>query len=162
MKRIIISIIIAVAVAPRLVPAQSIDATIDATQIRPPITKYMYGQFLEHLGNIINTDIWAEMLDDRKFYNTATSRIPVQAAGAPRGRGFLRRWTPIGLRADERDGIMKVMLGEQQVGKLNMRDKPSKLACHAEPAVATLPTARHGTRKSVTHVPEQPSPMSRV
>jgi hypothetical protein len=129
MKRIYILIVLALVSTPRILCAQSINATIDAAQIRPPITKYMYGQFL---GNIINTGIWAEMLDDRKFYYAVTSRVPVQAAGAPRGRGFLRRWTPIGLRADERDGIMKVMLGEQQVGELNMRDKLSKLACRAE------------------------------
>jgi alpha-N-arabinofuranosidase len=96
MKRIYILIVLALVSTPRILCAQSINATIDTTQTRPPITKYMYGQFLEHLGNIINTGIWAEMLDDRKFYYAVTSHLPMQAATAPRGRGFLRRWTPIG------------------------------------------------------------------
>jgi alpha-L-arabinofuranosidase len=95
MKHISI-LIIALLVAPRILSAQGINATIDASQVRPPITKYMYGQFLEHLGSIINTGIWAEMLDDRKFYYAVTSRFPVQATTAPRGRGALRRWMPIG------------------------------------------------------------------
>ena len=33
-----------------------------------PISKYVYGQFIEHLGRCIYGGIWAEMLEDRKFY----------------------------------------------------------------------------------------------
>jgi len=42
--------------------------TIDASVTKPPISKYIYGQFIEHLGRCINGGIWAEMLEDRKFY----------------------------------------------------------------------------------------------
>lgn len=41
---------------------------IDATQIAEPISPYVYGQFIEHLGRCIYGGIWAEMLNDRKFY----------------------------------------------------------------------------------------------
>jgi alpha-N-arabinofuranosidase len=41
---------------------------IDASQTREPISKYIYGQFIEHLGRCIYGGIWAEMLEDRKFY----------------------------------------------------------------------------------------------
>ena len=37
-----------------------------------PIQKYIYGQFIEHLGRSIYGGIWAEMLMDRKFYYTVT------------------------------------------------------------------------------------------
>jgi alpha-N-arabinofuranosidase len=33
-----------------------------------PISKYIYGQFIEHLGKCIYGGLWAEMLMDRKFY----------------------------------------------------------------------------------------------
>lgn len=33
-----------------------------------PINPYIYGQFIEHLGRCIYGGIWAEMLEDRKFY----------------------------------------------------------------------------------------------
>ena len=42
--------------------------TIDAAQTSEPISKYVYGQFIEHLGRCIYGGIWAEMLEDRKFY----------------------------------------------------------------------------------------------
>ena len=33
-----------------------------------PISPYVYGQFIEHLGRCIYGGIWAEMLEDRKFF----------------------------------------------------------------------------------------------
>ncbi|MDR1959371.1 MAG: hypothetical protein LBQ54_10095 [Planctomycetaceae bacterium] len=42
---------------------------IDASQHGKPINPYIYGQFIEHLGRCINGGgIWAEMLEDRKFF----------------------------------------------------------------------------------------------
>ncbi|MBI5095999.1 MAG: hypothetical protein HZB26_26630 [Candidatus Hydrogenedentes bacterium] len=42
--------------------------SIDAGKSATPISKYVYGQFIEHLGHCIYNGIWAEMLEDRKFY----------------------------------------------------------------------------------------------
>jgi alpha-N-arabinofuranosidase len=42
--------------------------TIDASATREPVSKYIYGQFIEHLGRCIYGGIWAEMLEDRKFF----------------------------------------------------------------------------------------------
>jgi len=42
--------------------------TIDAEKTGPPMSKLIYGQFIEHLGRCIYQGIWAEMLEDRKFY----------------------------------------------------------------------------------------------
>ena len=33
------------------------------------MSKYIYGQFIEHLGRCIYGGIWAEMLEDRKFFH---------------------------------------------------------------------------------------------
>jgi uncharacterized protein len=41
---------------------------IDAGKTKEPISKYIYGQFIEHLGRCIYGGIWAEMLEDRKFF----------------------------------------------------------------------------------------------
>jgi len=42
--------------------------TIDAAKTGQPISRYIYGQFIEHLGRCIYGGIWAEMLEDRKFF----------------------------------------------------------------------------------------------
>ena len=51
------------------------EVTIDASQTRQPISSYIYGQFIEHLGRCVYGGIWAEMLEDRKFY------FPIPAPG---------------------------------------------------------------------------------
>jgi alpha-N-arabinofuranosidase len=45
---------------------------IDAGKTREPISKCIYGQFIEHLGRCIYGGLWAEMLEDRKFYYPIT------------------------------------------------------------------------------------------
>jgi alpha-N-arabinofuranosidase len=76
---------------------QPVNATIDVSKTGPPISKYVYGQFLEHGGNIVNEGVWAEMLGDRKFYYPVTSKPPEEpAAPAWRRRVPMRHWTPIG------------------------------------------------------------------
>jgi alpha-N-arabinofuranosidase len=47
--------------------------TIDTSKTGEPISKYIYGQFIEHLGRCIYGGIWAEMLEDRKFYYPITA-----------------------------------------------------------------------------------------
>jgi len=44
------------------------EITITAGREGAPISKYIYGQFIEHLGRCIYGGIWAEMLEDRKFF----------------------------------------------------------------------------------------------
>ena len=70
-----------------------VNATIDASKTGAPISKYVYGQFLEHAGSLVNGGIWAEMIDDRKFYYTIDSKSPAPAA--TRGRQP-NPWRPIG------------------------------------------------------------------
>ncbi|MFZ0394691.1 MAG: alpha-N-arabinofuranosidase [Terracidiphilus sp.] len=77
-------------------PAGGIAATLDTQQVSPPVSKYVFGMFIEHIGKTMYGPLWAEMLDDRKFYFPITSAEP-QTQGR---RGFpgmqLRRWRPIG------------------------------------------------------------------
>jgi alpha-L-arabinofuranosidase len=41
---------------------------VDLSATKEPMSEYIYGQFIEHLGKCIYGGIWAEMLEDRKFW----------------------------------------------------------------------------------------------
>jgi alpha-N-arabinofuranosidase len=74
-----------------------VKATIDASKTGHPISKYIYGQFLEHAGNLVNSGIWAEMIDDRKFYNPIKAKAPAEPEGPVwRRRLAPRYWTTAG------------------------------------------------------------------
>ncbi len=82
---------------------RTVHATIDASKTGTPISKYIYGQFLEHGGDIVNTGVWSEMLVDRKFFYPVAASAPTppavmgNAAGNPRFRRTPTRWwAPIG------------------------------------------------------------------
>jgi alpha-N-arabinofuranosidase len=58
--------------------------TIDTARTGAPMSKYIYGQFIEHLGRCIYQGIWAEMLEDRKFFwNVGEGESPWKAVGDP-------------------------------------------------------------------------------
>ena len=48
---------------------------LDTSATTAPINPYIYGQFIEHLGRCIYGGIWAEMLEDRKFYFPITEKF---------------------------------------------------------------------------------------
>ena len=58
---------------PPAADAAVIDVKVDTTKQGAPISPYIYGQFIEHLGRCIYGGIWAEMLEDRKFYFPVTA-----------------------------------------------------------------------------------------
>ena len=60
--------------------AQPVSVAIDATRTGHPITKLMFGGFMEPA----TTRVWAEMLSDRKFLNAINSK--------PAPRGDWRFW----------------------------------------------------------------------
>jgi alpha-L-arabinofuranosidase len=80
-------------------PTGPVQVVIDASQTRAPISPLIYGQFIEHIGGIINNNLWAEMLDDRKFYYPIVPLDPAEIRpeepANPR-RAALRHWTPVG------------------------------------------------------------------
>jgi alpha-L-arabinofuranosidase len=50
---------------------------VHAEEEGEPMSDHIYGQFIEHLGRCIYGGIWAEMLEDRKFY------FPIAAEYSP-------------------------------------------------------------------------------
>jgi alpha-L-arabinofuranosidase len=72
--------------------AQPVAATIDATRTGQPITRLIFGGFMEPA----TTGVWAEMLTDRKFLNEITSKAPLASTGWLSFMGPQRRWVPTG------------------------------------------------------------------
>jgi len=71
---------------------------IDGDRTGKPLSKYIYGQFIEHLGQCIYQGIWAEMLEDRKFF------WPVGEGESP--------WKPFGASASVKMDKVKPFAGE--------------------------------------------------
>ena len=89
---------------PALSQTRAVVATIDVSKTGAPISKYIYGQFLEHGGDIVNTGVWSEMLIDRKFFFSIATTAPAPprvvatvGGGNPRFKGAPTHWwAPIG------------------------------------------------------------------
>jgi alpha-N-arabinofuranosidase len=82
---------------------QAITVTVDIAKTGAPISKNIYGQFLEHGGDTVNTGIWSEMLVDRKFFYPVATVAPTppppvgNAIGNPRFENIPKRWwVPVG------------------------------------------------------------------
>jgi alpha-N-arabinofuranosidase len=86
--------------ATTVIATTPVNAVIDADKTFAPINPNIYGMFIEHAGSLVYRSMWAEMIDDRKFYNPITSQdtAPPERARGGRGRfgGSPRRWIPIG------------------------------------------------------------------
>ncbi len=102
----ILLLLVAVTALDAQLPAtgQTVTAHVDASVVRAPISPYIYGQFIEQLGNLVYNGLWSEMLDDRKFYYAVQPPPPVNPAASRFGgfggmRGVVPgRWNPIGPR----------------------------------------------------------------
>jgi len=105
-------------------------AVIDVSQTGPPISKYIYGQFIEHLGHCIYNGIWAEMLEDRKFFHpVGAEESPWKVSGTPgclamsEKDPFVGAHTPqLELDGSEARGIVQgglwVVAGKDYVGRV--------------------------------------------
>jgi alpha-N-arabinofuranosidase len=77
---------------------EQLKVVIDANQTADPVSKYIFGSFIEHIGPLIYRSLWSELLDDRKFYFPISSKDP-QASAPAQGnqrRPQLRKWRPVG------------------------------------------------------------------
>ena len=79
--------------------ARAVIVQINTRQVARPVSRYEYGMFIENLGQLVYRSLWAQMLDDRKFYRPI--RPPKPASHAKPVTGFarvfvLRRWHPLG------------------------------------------------------------------
>ena len=117
--------------------APAITATVDVAKTGAPISKNIYGQFLEHGGDIVNAGIWSEMLVDRKFFYPVATVAPTpppaigNAAGNPRFENIPKRWwAPVG-----GDSVVTM-------------DSKAPYTGDQSPAVRLSPSEPHGLRQS--------------
>ena len=76
---------------------QPVTATINTLETSAPSSKYEFGMFIEHIGPLIYRSLWAEMLDDRKFYFAINSKPDDETHRAGGFPGMqLRKWRPVG------------------------------------------------------------------
>lgn len=117
--------------------AQEARVTIDASQPAAPISKYIYGQFIEHLGRCIYGGIWAEMLLDRKFFYPVGSKESPWTVIGPEGSVTMDRHQPfvgvhsprVALRGDGTvagiaHGGLGVLAGKEYVGYIWVKGAP--------------------------------------
>jgi alpha-N-arabinofuranosidase len=115
-------------------------AEIDGAKTLAPISKYIYGQFIEHLGRSIYQGIWAEMLEDRKFYfPVGDKESPWKVVGDPRNVRMNPILPYVGVHAPEirltGDGIpggivqenLAVVAGREYVGRIVAAADPGAL-----------------------------------
>ena len=74
----------------------SIASTIQAGREGAPLNPFLYGGFLEHIGNLINHSLWSEVLDDRKFFNAISGKPAPQPEGQAGRMRDMNSWVPVG------------------------------------------------------------------
>src|SRR3569833_3225452 len=100
--------------APPSVP-EAINVTINTQQTSDSVSKYVFGSFIEHIGTLIYRSMWAELLDDRKFYFPITStdpQTPHQQSENPM-RQQLHKWRPVGSKDKKKKNRDQPFVGQQ-------------------------------------------------
>jgi alpha-N-arabinofuranosidase len=78
MKKVFISLLaMGILLIPGAKASETVSIKLDLKNQGEAISPFIYGQFIEHLGRCIYGGIWAEMLEDTKFY------FPITANYAP-------------------------------------------------------------------------------
>jgi alpha-N-arabinofuranosidase len=146
MPRLLLALLMAVGLSAVLLSSDQLGAappgedgriTVDAAKAGSPISKYIYGQFTEHLGRCIYGGIWAEMLEDRKFFDAVGAKdSPWKALAAPetvtmvRDRPFVGQQTPeIALAGDGQargivQGDLALRKGKRYAGRIWLSGTP--------------------------------------
>ena len=64
-------------------PWQSADVTVDVAHPLHVVDRRIYGQHVEHFGRVIQGGLWAELLQNRKFYPIDPDRSQVAEPWRP-------------------------------------------------------------------------------
>jgi alpha-N-arabinofuranosidase len=73
-----------------------IRSTIFTQNTRPAISPMIYGGFIEHIGNLINHSLWAETLDDRKFYFGVLEKPEPEPTDRRARMALMQKWLAVG------------------------------------------------------------------
>lgn len=125
-------------ITPAILQAEdAVAIQIDLAKKAPPVSKYIYGQFIEHLGRCIYGGIWAEMLEDRKFFCPVGSQEspwhvvgPADALSMDRSYAFVGVHSPLirlpgdGTRVGIEQGNLGLVAGKEYTGSIWLRCSP--------------------------------------
>ncbi len=126
--------------------ADQLKVNIDTQQIGAPISKYLYGGFIEHGGTLIYRSLWSEMIDDRKFYFPISSEDTPEPANTS-ARPFrmpLRKWRPVG------------------PNEAVVMDKDHAFVGEQSPRIQVDPSSPHGVRQTGLALVEGKQYMGRI
>ncbi len=175
MKSILIGILMVGTAAHAAGP---VSATIDARHTSEPVTKYEYGMFIEPIGGLIARSLWAEMLDDRKFFYpiVAEGKDPPVPQSVEGRRGITyRKWRPIGDDAAVTMGTPYVGLqsasvavdgttphgfGQAGVGIAKGKTYKGHLLLSGDPTAKVQVTLTWGSEPSERQIATLPAPTS--
>ena len=110
---------------------QPVQVTIDGAARSDPVTRYEYGMFIEPIGNLVARTLWAQMIDDRKFYfpvvpASKDASPPANAQVFPGMAG--RKWRPVGSDDAVTMDTRNPYVGKQSAAVRVIADKPRGLA----------------------------------
>jgi alpha-N-arabinofuranosidase len=88
MSAVAVAATVAASVRAAETPPRPPTLSVDTARTREPISPYVYGQFIEHLGRCIYGGLWAEMLEDRKFYYAVDGLMPAWEMFTPGPRSW--------------------------------------------------------------------------
>jgi alpha-N-arabinofuranosidase len=126
---------------------------IDTGRVRAPMSKYVYGQFIEHLGRCIYQGIWAEMLEDRKFFwPAAEGESPWKVIGGAavtmdKAAPFVGAHAPrVVPKACEAGGLVQgglaLLPGKSYAGRIVLAGDPAASPIHVSLVWGDAPEAR--------------------
>ena len=75
-------------------PGKRISVSIDAGKTAQPISPYIYGQFIEHIGDLINRSVWAEIVPTGNIELNENMELASPLSSPPpgaRGASYLSR-----------------------------------------------------------------------
>jgi alpha-N-arabinofuranosidase len=138
----------------------------DFTKEQGEISKYIYGQFIEQMGKCIYGGIWAEMLEDRKFFHAVGSQESpwkVQGGGdvfrviMDEKNPYVGKWTPV-LSLEKGGGPIRniqhwnlaFVAGKQYVGRVVLKAEGEVTAVYV---IVTDAAARKTSRIVATFKP---------
>jgi alpha-N-arabinofuranosidase len=91
-----------------------ITASIDISALsKNPISNFIFGGFIEHIGGLITRSLWSEVLDDRKFFRAVNSTPLPEPVGPAARQGKENRWEPLGPESSITMDTAAPYVGEQ-------------------------------------------------
>jgi len=132
------------------------DIKINTAGKAEPMPVYIYGQFIEHLGRCIYGGIWAEMLEDRKFWyvpGTAESSWKISGELALLSMDTKDPFTGVQTPVLAADGDKKAILFQENLGLKENLDYNGRIILKATPGIRkTLVTLKWDNKTEVIEI----------